>query len=62
MAKEQSQPNPSPARGTFAWFESLSGLEKREYIDQYGCPPAKPGSKSFTPGSLSPYSRHIGGR
>ncbi len=52
MTTQHSQPKSSPARGTYAWFESLSGHEKREYIEQYGCPPAKPGARSFTPGSL----------
>jgi hypothetical protein len=62
MVNQESQPKPSPARGTHAWFESLSAREKREYIEQYGCAPAKAGARSFTPGSLSPYSRSIGGR
>ena len=62
MTTQHSQPKSSPARGTYAWFESLSAREKREYIEQYGCAPAKAGARSFTPGSLSPYSRRIGER
>ncbi len=60
MTTRKPHPDPPPQRGTYAWFESLPAEAKREYIEQYGCPPAKPGSRSFTPGSLSPYRREIG--
>ena len=59
-SKPHPEPEPSPQRGTYAWFQALPGDEQREYLEQYGCPPAKPGARSFTPGSLSPYRREIG--
>ncbi len=60
MTTNNPHPDPPPRRGTYAWFESLAPEAKHEYIEQYGCPPAKPGARSFTPGSLSPYRREIG--
>ena len=60
MNPSKPHPEASPSRGTYAWFEALSAADKREYIEQYGCPPAKPGARSFPPRSLSPYRREIG--